>query len=109
MNIVHIIFEEEWKYVKQEKDYLPPSLHSEGFIHCSGIDQVIKVADYNFHGQTGLVLLVIDTEKVIPEVKWEDLYNLGEDYPHIYGPLNTDAVVDVKELLMNEDGSFRLE
>jgi uncharacterized protein (DUF952 family) len=32
---------------------------------------------------------------VKPEIRYEDLYDAGQEFPHIYGPLNLDAVVDV--------------
>ncbi len=57
----------------------------------------------NFKDETDkLVLLVIDTDKLENEVIWEDLRNCGVAYPHIYGLLNTDAVVDVVPHLWND-------
>ena len=47
------------------------------------------------------VILVIDTDRLVPEVKWED--GGGLDFPHIYGHLNRNAVVDVLEHLWSPD------
>lgn len=50
-----------------------------------------------------MVLLVIDTDKLENKVVWEDLRNCGVKYPHIYGLLNTSAVVDVVLHLLSDD------
>ena len=81
---------------------------AEGFIHCSTGDQVIKVANARFRGQHGLVLLVIDTDKVRPEIVYENLEGGDEVFPHIYGELNTDAVVEVAPFDPGSDGYFHL-
>ena len=106
--IVHIIKETAWEEAKKNGIYEGDTLKTDGFIHCSLPEQVVAVADYNFKGETGLVLLCIDNDKVNSEIKFEDLYDLGEDYPHIYGPLNIDAVVDVLSFEPKEDGLFQL-
>lgn len=88
--------------------YKHESLFDEGFIHCSEIDQIIPVANYNFKGQSDLVLLCIENDKVRSEIRYEDLYSSGVNYPHIYGPLNTNAVIDVIEFDCEQDGTFKL-
>jgi uncharacterized protein (DUF952 family) len=80
----------------------------EGFIHCSTRDQVIQVANIRFRGQTGLVLLSIDTDKVAAAIVYENLEGGQQLFPHIYGELNTDAVVQVAELKPGMDGYFTL-
>lgn len=81
---------------------------TEGFIHCSTREQVIKVADDRFRRQTGLVLLCIDTDKVTAEIRYENLEGGPELFPHIYGEINTDAVVQVAELEPGVDGYFAM-
>ena len=49
------------------------SLPPEGFIHCSTPEQVIQVANARFRGRTDLLLLTIDTDKVGPEIRYENL------------------------------------
>ena len=88
--------------------YRPERFSLEGFIHCSTRDQVIKVADVRFRGQAGLVLLCIDPDKVKAEIRYEDSEGGQELFPHIYGDLNTDAVVEVVEFEPGVDGYFRL-
>jgi uncharacterized protein (DUF952 family) len=71
------------------------TLDEVGFIHCSRAEQVAGVAERFYRGQTGLVLLTIDENLVGPEVRYEAVPDSGERFPHVYGPLNTDAVVAV--------------
>jgi len=61
-----------------------------------------------FEGEKDLVLLCIDEKKVSSEIVYEDLYQAGEEYPHIYGPLDVEAVKDVYEFSFNEEGQFSL-
>ena len=106
--ILHITSESDWKKAKQDGVYTAPSLEKAGFIHCSLAKQITPVANYNFKGQQGLIILEIDEKKLKHEVKYEDLWNEGQDYPHIYGPLNLDAVVRTVPFPPESDGTFKL-
>jgi len=105
--ILHITPRCDWDKAIDYGEYRPESLHTAGYIHCSKPSQIIKVANHLFKGQKGLVLLVIDPRKVKPEIKWEgkEQANL---YPHIYGPLNLNAVKSVLDFPPSEDGKFAL-
>jgi uncharacterized protein (DUF952 family) len=88
----------------RDNAYRCASLASEGFIHCSWPEQVVASASRFFLGQRGLVLLVIDPARVMPEIRCEAAAN-GEIFSHIYGPLSEDAVVDVLAFEPAADGS----
>jgi uncharacterized protein (DUF952 family) len=105
--ILHITTAAQWAAARQAGAYRGDTLDSEGFIHCSTAQQVIAVANFRFRGQPDLVLLDIATERVGPEIRWEAAEN-GEVYPHIYGPLNVDAVERVLPLEPGADGYFTL-
>ena len=81
--ILHITRSQQWEQAKQVQSYRGDTLDSEGFIHCSTLPQVLKSANKFFVGQTGLLLLSIDSEKVESEIKYE--LAAGENYPHITG------------------------
>jgi uncharacterized protein (DUF952 family) len=83
------------------------SLAEVGFIHCSYAHQVPRVADALYRGMSGLVLLVIDPGRLTAELRDEARDGPGERFPHVYGPLNLDAVVDVLPFEPAEDGRFR--
>ena len=106
--IFHITKREEWERAEPDGSYRTPTLASEGFIHCSGRDQVIRIANALFHGQAGLVLLEIDPRRVGAEIRYENCEGGQEVFPHIYGALNLDSVVRVLALEPGEDGSFAM-
>lgn len=106
--ILHIIRNQEWQLAQQLGIYKNHSLEEEGFIHCSNENQVCKVANNLYKEEKDVLLLYIDEKKLVSKVVYEDLYQLGEKYPHVYGPINLDAVVRIKPFLKDEQGDFYL-
>lgn len=106
--ILHITTQEEWKAALDAGSYRADSLETEGFIHCSTAGQVIGVANERFHGRADLVLLCIDPAHLDAALIYEDCYETGQQFPHIYGPLNLNAVVAVVDFPPDADGSFTL-
>ncbi|CBN55305.1 MULTISPECIES: DUF952 domain-containing protein [Kamptonema] len=107
MNIIlHITHRQQWEEAKQIQAYRGDTLETEGFIHCSTHQQLIKVANKFFFGQKELMILCIDSDRVQSEVKYEEAD--GDSFPHIYGPLNIDAVFKVIEFESGENGKFEL-
>jgi uncharacterized protein (DUF952 family) len=104
--IFHITPQLSWEQAKRIGVYHSDTLATEGFIHCSTPKQVARAAMTFFKGQKDLVLLCIDPAKVQAEIRYESA--AGDNYPHIYGSLNLDAVCDVLDLPANADGSFHI-
>jgi uncharacterized protein (DUF952 family) len=104
--ILHICPAADWQAARDGR-YRCASLDHEGFIHCSTPEQLIEVAQRLFQGRRDLVLLVIDPDRVTAAIRSEDGGN-GQSYPHIYGPLNVDAVSEVVALAADADGNFKL-
>lgn len=96
--IYHVTSKAEWEESKAKGFYAAASLQSEGFIHCSEEHQVEGVLQRYFAGKTDLVKLGIDTEKLGAGLQYDFSPSLKETFPHVYGPLNLDAVVEVTEL-----------
>ena len=113
--ILHLASHDAWLAAVEKGTYYADSLSTEGFIHCSKPSQIVDVANAFYRGQQGMVLLVIDPSKLGHELKWEPPAEPepthareGDLFPHIYGPLNLDAVVKVVDFPPNADGSFSL-
>jgi uncharacterized protein (DUF952 family) len=106
MRIVHIAAQTDWMKAEGEGSYAPASLASEGFIHCSDPRQVVSVANRLFHGRTDLVLLHIETDRLLPAVRYENLEGGSELFPHIYGRVNLAAVVGVTPFQPSSSGTF---
>jgi uncharacterized protein (DUF952 family) len=103
--ILHITQRDRWAKAKNLGSYRSDSLDTEGFIHCSTLAQVIGSANRFFTGQTELVILVIDIDRVTPEIRYEGAAQ-NNLFPHIYGELNIDAVIKAIDLETNSDGLF---
>lgn len=103
--LYHITHPESWHTAKTVGKFREPSLESEGFIHCSFLEQMIKTANRFYKGQSGLLILKIDPEKLKPEVRLEAAEN-GELFPHIFGEVNIDAVSAVLPFSPDPDGNF---
>ncbi len=107
MLICHIIPELDWKKAMEEGSYQPSSLQLEGFIHFSTPQQVVKTAGRYYMNQTGLLLLLVEPTQLTAELRYEMPANAAELFPHLYGPLNMDAVVDVQPFPADSEGTFQ--
>lgn len=98
--IFHIAERRYWEPARRSGAYVRStagrSLDDEGFIHCAEEAQVREVAAAFFAGYTDLVLLVIDPALLTAELRYEQAEGSTEVFPHIYGPLNVGAVVEVR-------------
>jgi uncharacterized protein (DUF952 family) len=107
--ILHAAPRTSWSAAQGQGTYAADSLAGEGFIHCSKADQILRVANMLYHGQHGLVLLVIDPARLTSELRWEPGVDLSaERFPHVYGPINLEAVTRVLDFEPAADGAFSL-
>jgi uncharacterized protein (DUF952 family) len=91
--IYHLATNADWDQARVSRVYAPASLESEGFIHCSMLSQLAPVAERYFPGRDDVVLLQIDRLRLTSPVRCEES-EPGEHYPHLYGPLDLQAVVE---------------
>lgn len=106
--IFHICPRRVWNEAIPTGEYTPASLRSAGFIHCSAAGQLLGVANSLYSGEQGLVILRIDPELLEVSVIYEDCYDLGEQFPHVYGPLRRAAVTEILSFPPGRDGQFTL-
>jgi uncharacterized protein (DUF952 family) len=104
--IYHLASKAGWEEARFEEEYRAESLAREGCIHCAK-DRNQALANRLFTGRTDVVVLEVDTSRLSSPLKHEPSRS-GEVYPHIYGPLNTGAVVGVLSLSTGDGGVFRL-
>jgi uncharacterized protein (DUF952 family) len=111
-NILHLIAQADWEALAPGEVWRPASLATEGFVHCtSGETLMLRVANSFYRKLPGTFLaLVIEPTLVAAPIKWE--HPPGTDphaadaFPHIYGPVNTDAVIGTRTFLRTDDGAF---
>lgn len=104
--LFHITTREEWKSHQNQGNYEPESLDAEGFIHCSTGDQLEETANRIFSGNDKILLLVIDVSTMRESIKYEKDDETGQTFPHIYGPLHTNAIIDKIDVKAEDDGTF---
>jgi uncharacterized protein (DUF952 family) len=96
--IYHVVHKADWQKALQQGSYEAASLATEGFIHASKINQVAGVLDRYYKGQKDLLVLHIDENKLSSVFIYEIAPSVNEEFPHIYGPVNLEAVLKVEEL-----------
>jgi uncharacterized protein (DUF952 family) len=110
MSIYHIAFAGDWSKAVSDGEYRVStrgrSLEEQGFIHAGTASQVAPVANAIYKRGDDLVVLVIDTGRLVSELRYDDVPGWDEPFPHIYGPINIDAVVGTRPLQTGPDGRF---
>lgn len=104
--ITKVITKRNWEIAKAAGEINEKSLIEEGFIHCSSLEQALKVAEKHFIHEEDVLLLTIDSSLVKAEIKYE-LASNGQEYPHVYGVINVEAIVEVSSF-PKEKGEFIL-
>lgn len=112
--IYHLAYRGDWEEARASGEYRQSTkgrtLEEQGFIHaCASSAQVDQVANAFYRGDSNLLVLVIDEAKLRAEVRYDPVPGFDSPLPHIYGPLNTDAVVDAVPLEAGDDGRFRFQ
>jgi uncharacterized protein (DUF952 family) len=102
--LFHIIDPAVWGAVVE--DYRPASLAEQGYVHLSFVDQVDGVANERYSDAGALCVLEVDPQCLRDEIKLEDSYGAGVEFPHLYGPLPLAAVITVHDLPRDADGRF---
>ena len=111
MTIYHIAYIADWEQAKADGEYRLSTkgrtLDEQGFIHASDLHQVLPTADFVFRGDdaAALVVLEIDPEKLGHgvEVRYEQVPDSPDPFPHIFGPIRPEAVTGT--LSLAKDGS----
>jgi RimJ/RimL family protein N-acetyltransferase/uncharacterized protein (DUF952 family) len=109
-SIYHITRARDWEDAQRSGVYQlstrDRSLQDVGFIHCSYAHQVAGVANAIYQGEPDMVLLVIDPDRLTAPLQPEPAAPDGERFPHIYGPLNVNAVLEARPYPPRYDGTF---
>lgn len=95
-----------WDKRKDLGSFGKEELLKEGFIHASNIDQFSKVSKKFKDEVEDIVILVLDESKLTSKVVFEDLKNKGEKYPHIYGEINKEAIIEVLPFIKDQNGNW---
>lgn len=102
--LYHITSRENWAEAEIKRSYRATSLTTDGYIHLSTDKQLLATANRFFPGKSDLLVLAVNEKNLECEVKYEEAD--GDSYPHLYGELNVDAVVEVVALPVTTSGEF---
>lgn len=105
-SVYHLAVAERWKRYASSDFYEPDAFARDGFIHCCTSAQLSGVASRYYKGASDLVLLVIDRDRLQSELVFENTLGGSELFPHLYGPLNCDAVTQSHHFAVTQDGEF---
>ncbi len=101
----HLVPVDYWATNGKLASYTPEAFEQDGFIHCTnGTDELLTVANMFYTSDPReFTVLVLNVDSIESDVRYDDA---NEVYPHIYGPLNTSAVVGQLQVERDENGKF---
>ena len=116
MIILHLVPKTEFEGAPVDQPFLAAHYAADGFTHCTaGWDVLSHVANNVYRHTPGdFIVLEIEAERVTAPVRFEapvppppaDHPLAGHLFPHIYGPINRDAIERVTPVRRAEDGAF---
>jgi uncharacterized protein (DUF952 family) len=109
--IYHLAPADRWRAWPAGTPYVPAEYDADGFVHCTaGDDLMLQVANRFYRHVPGeWLLLVIDPARLTVPLRWERPApddDLAPLFPHIYGPIHPEAVVEVRPVQRSADGTF---
>jgi uncharacterized protein (DUF952 family) len=94
--LIHVTSKTAWEGSIPSGRYFPPGFDAEGFIHCCHRSQLERVLRDHFATQGEVLLVELETSLISAGVRYERAAN-GDDYPHIYGPIEPGAVIQTMQ------------
>lgn len=98
MIIIVNVSEEYYEKIKDIESFGKELSENDGFIHASTAEQFPLIIPRLEKKGGNFMVLYIDTDKLSSTVKWEFSKSLQQDFPHIYGEINKDAVIKAVKL-----------
>ena len=93
--IYHLTTLDLWERAQDIGFYESKGFAEEGFIHCATENQLDGVLERYFARHENLIKLIIDPSRLTHKLQYDMSDSLLEEFPHIYGPLNIEAVVQI--------------
>ena len=101
----HLVPVETWTALPPGTPYASPSLSSEGFIHCTdGVEAMVATANRHYRDDPReFLVLTVDLERTGSPWRFDDGSGI---YPHVYGPIAPEAVLEGVPIERDPDGTF---
>lgn len=98
-HIYHFVMPDYFHQYDEKSDYYPARFEQEGFIHCCFVEQIDHVITHHFRDVDDVYILKLDQTKILAKLIVEgEGHPLG--FPHIYGPINMDAIISREHKLL---------
>ncbi|HAJ36145.1 MAG TPA: DUF952 domain-containing protein [Chloroflexi bacterium] len=106
--IYHMTPQAVWDAQRSQPVFTPASLAAEGFIHCTAEPEKLQqVANRFYRDIPGpFIIVCIAAARLDAELRWELVD--GHTFPHIFGPLNWEAVERILPFPRQADNWFVL-
>ncbi len=106
--IYHMLPQTAWEALPAGSPYAAGTLADEGFVHCTGEPSLLETVANRFYRQEpgAWLILVLAVDKLTAPVRWEAAD--GQLFPHVYGPIDREAVVNVVSFPRSIDGGYHL-
>ena len=102
--IYKVVSAQEWSVAKEQGEFRGAAIDlTDGYIHFSTAEQLRETVEKHFAGQTDLLLVGVEVDRLGDELKWEPSRG-GALFPHLYAPLSIDSVVMTQDMPVGEDG-----
>lgn len=102
--IYHICRADEWDAAKQLGGHRSAQDIPDGFVHFSTRSQIRKSAAKHRSGQTDLLLIAVDPNRLGSALRWEPSRD-GMLFPHLYAALDPSLVSWTRPLPLGADGT----
>lgn len=101
----HLVAKAYYDSLDPNKDYTPSDFSREGFIHCTdGAEEMAHTANRYYQSSSEpFYYLYIDKTRVHAPIRYDDSAHI---YPHVYGTLNRDAIIAVRDTRRDANGNF---
>lgn len=102
---LHLAPADVWNRFKDLPEYLPDAFAADGFVHCTnGDEELLAVGNRYYRGDPRpYLVLTIAFDKLRSPIRYDDAKRL---FPHVYGPINRDAIVGARHVNRDQDGAF---
>lgn len=102
---LHLVPEATWSAHDPATPYLPAAYEEDGFVHCTDGDEAMVAVANRFYRDDPrpFLLLTLDLERTGSPWRFDDPSGI---YPHVYGPIDTASVLEVRRMLRDAEGRF---
>ena len=102
----HLVAQEVWAATDAREPYRHESLDREGFIHCTDGAEAMRDTANRHYGNDRRPFLVLTVDLDAAGSPWL-IDEPGSPYPHVYGPIERAAILEVARMPRDPDGRFR--